>query len=168
MARRSEPRRFCSPLRSATTSFWKIGQLRPGDLVHSAGERGPASRQGPGVVCRADGDRALLVEYSPNVLDLNLRFRVHALESQLRAANLQASWTSRRAYALTDSLRHPIPRCETLLDALGYVRATASDLNVSAPSRIVHLRCPGEDRLPLCGHSQVHAVSTARRALVPE
>ena len=35
---------------------------------------------------RAAGDRYLLVEYGPNVLDLNLRFRVHALEQLLRAA----------------------------------------------------------------------------------
>jgi urea carboxylase len=40
------------------------------------------------VVCRADGDKCLLVEYGPNVLDLNLRFRVHALEQQLREINL--------------------------------------------------------------------------------
>ena len=42
----------------------------------------------PAIVCRADGDRYLLVEYGPNVLDFNLRFRVHALEQQLREMNL--------------------------------------------------------------------------------
>ena len=39
----------------------------------------------PAVVTRADGDRYLLVEFGPNVLDLALRLRVHALEAQLRA-----------------------------------------------------------------------------------
>ena len=39
-------------------------------------------------MCRADGDRHLLIEYGPNVLDLNLRSRVHALEERLRAAIL--------------------------------------------------------------------------------
>ena len=38
----------------------------------------PAAVDAPAVVCRADGDKYLLVEYGPNVLDLNLRFRVHA------------------------------------------------------------------------------------------
>ncbi|HEV3198556.1 MAG TPA: urea carboxylase, partial [Bryobacteraceae bacterium] len=44
----------------------------------------PVLRTRPGIACRADGDHYLLLEYGPNVLDLNLRFRVHALESQLR------------------------------------------------------------------------------------
>jgi len=42
----------------------------------------------PTVVCRAAGDRHLLIEYGPNVLDLNLRSRVHALRERLRAAIL--------------------------------------------------------------------------------
>jgi len=49
----------------------------------------PASEDGaPALVCRADGDRHLLIEYGPNVLDLNLRARVHALEECLRATVL--------------------------------------------------------------------------------
>jgi len=39
----------------------------------------------------------LLVEYGPNVLDLSLRFRVHALEQQLREMSLPGSLMSRRA-----------------------------------------------------------------------
>src|ERR1035438_4659292 len=37
---------------------------------------------------RTDGDRYLLIEYGPNILDLNLRFRVQALETNLRTENL--------------------------------------------------------------------------------
>jgi urea carboxylase len=48
----------------------------------------PASNSTSAIVCRADGDRSVLIEYGPNVLDLNLRFRVHALEQQLRSAAL--------------------------------------------------------------------------------
>jgi urea carboxylase len=44
--------------------------------------------RGPGIVCRADGDKYLLVEYGPNVLDMKLRYRAHRLEQRLRAAAL--------------------------------------------------------------------------------
>jgi len=37
---------------------------------------------------RADGDKYLLVEFGPLILDLGLRFRAHLLETKLRAANL--------------------------------------------------------------------------------
>jgi urea carboxylase len=39
----------------------------------------PASADQVEVAYRRDGDKYLLVEYGPPVLDLNLRFRVHAL-----------------------------------------------------------------------------------------
>ena len=42
-----------------------------------------------GVTYRAAGDKYLLVEYGPLVLDINLRFRVHALWQWLRAANVR-------------------------------------------------------------------------------
>jgi urea carboxylase len=45
--------------------------------------------RGPGAVYRADGDKYLLVEYGPRVLDLGLRFRVHLLEAKLRSAGLK-------------------------------------------------------------------------------
>lgn len=44
---------------------------------------------GPEAVYRADGDKYLLVEYGPRVLELGLRFRVHLLETKLRAARLE-------------------------------------------------------------------------------
>ena len=44
----------------------------------------PATDSAPSVVTRADGDRYLLVEFGPNILDLSLRLRVHALEAQFR------------------------------------------------------------------------------------
>jgi len=44
--------------------------------------------RGPAVVCRADGDRYLLVEYGPNVLDLNLRFRRTCARERMRGAEL--------------------------------------------------------------------------------
>ncbi|HEV8550637.1 MAG TPA: urea carboxylase, partial [Polyangiaceae bacterium] len=44
----------------------------------------PADGERPRVVYRPSGDRYLLVEYGPLVLDLSLRFRVHALWQWLR------------------------------------------------------------------------------------
>ena len=111
---------FVCPATVVHAELWKIGQLKPGDLVRfrpisfeqateleraqdtcvetlggalprlpeKPAREAPILRQRPGLVCRADGDRYLLVEYGPNVLDLNLRFRVHALEERLRHSAL--------------------------------------------------------------------------------
>jgi urea carboxylase len=48
----------------------------------------PASGHRPEVVYRRQGDRNLLVEYGPIVLDLELRLRVHALMLELQALDL--------------------------------------------------------------------------------
>ncbi len=99
---------FVCPATIVHAELWKIGQLRPGDsvrfraLAHEqaiemngslppapAALVDPVLHSAPGLVIRADGDRYLLVEYGPNVLDLNLRFRVHALEDQLRSLGLR-------------------------------------------------------------------------------
>ena len=85
--------------------------------------------------------------WSWNVLDLNLRFRAHALESQLRAADLPG------ILDLTPGVRslqiHYDTRYldrETLLDALDTCERQIPDLdNISAPSRIVHLPLSWED-----------------------
>ncbi|MDB5458461.1 MAG: urea carboxylase, partial [Caulobacteraceae bacterium] len=48
----------------------------------------PARGHSPNVVYRRQGDRHLLVEYGPIVLDLELRLRVHALMLELQALAL--------------------------------------------------------------------------------
>ncbi len=53
-------------------------------ILASLAGRGAA----PGVVYRRAGDKYLLIEYGPPVLDLELRLRVHALMSRLEAAQL--------------------------------------------------------------------------------
>ncbi len=45
----------------------------------------PATGRTPKAVYRQAGDKYVLIEYGENVLDLNLRFRVHALMEALRA-----------------------------------------------------------------------------------
>ena len=107
----------------------------------------PVLRSTPGVVCRADGDKYLLVEYGPNVLDLNLRFRVHALESGLRDARLPGiiditpGVRSLHIHYDGKSLRR-----EALLNALDFCERQIPDLDdIVAPSRIVHLPLSWDD-----------------------
>jgi urea carboxylase len=140
---------FVCPATIRHDELWKIGQLRPGDVVRFRRDSpdAPILRQAPGVVCRAGGDRSLLVEYGPNVLDLNLRFRVHALESQLRAAGLPGILDLTpgvRSLQIHYDTRHL--DCETLLDALDDCERRIPGLDdISAPSRIVHLPLSWED-----------------------
>ncbi len=106
----------------------------------------PSSNGTPAVVCRADGDRYLLVEYGQNVLDLNLRFRVHALEQQMRAANL------RGIIDITPGVRSlhihydsRLPR-EQLIEALAACERSIPELdNITVESRVVHLPLSWDD-----------------------
>jgi urea carboxylase len=106
----------------------------------------PDSNGAPAVVCRADGDKCLLVEYGPNVLDLNLRFRVHALEQQLRAMNLTG------IIDVTPGVRslhiHYDSRVarEALLEALEDCERRIPDLDdLTVTSRVVHLPLSWDD-----------------------
>jgi urea carboxylase len=103
--------------------------------------------ESPGVVARADGDDYLLLEYGPNILDLNLRFRVHALESELRALALPG------ILDITPGVRSlhvhydggKLRRAE-LLDALDACERRLPDLDdIVVPSRIVHLPLSWDD-----------------------
>ncbi len=107
----------------------------------------PAEGERPAVVTRADGDRYLLVEYGPNVLDLSLRMRVYALEAQLRALALPGivdiTPGVRSLHVHYDSVR--LSR-EALLEALADAeRAIPADMDITVPSRIVHLPLSWDD-----------------------
>jgi urea carboxylase len=100
----------------------------------------------PAVVCRADGDRYLLVEYGPNVLDLNLRIRVHALELQLRELNLSGvidiTPGVRSLHVHYDSRL----RREALLEALDVCERRIPELDhIAVNSRVVHLPLSWDD-----------------------
>ena len=176
---------FVCPATIVQAELWKIGQLKPGDLVRFRGmsaERavqmeteletviaqlsgnlphvseeeileGPilrnraAGEKAPAVVCRADGDRHLLVEYGPNVLDLNLRLRVHALQEELRKAELPG------IIDVTPGVRSlqihydggKLNR-ESLLEALDHCEDHIPDLrDIVVPSRTVHLPLSWDD-----------------------
>ena len=106
----------------------------------------PASNGTPAVVCRADGDRYLLVEYGPNVLDLNLRFRVHALEQQLRAANLPGIIDITPGVRSMHIHYDAHLRREELLEALDACERRIPDLeDITVESRVVHLPLSWDD-----------------------
>jgi len=108
--------------------------------------RKPASNGSPAVVCRADGDRYLLIEYGPNVLDLNLRFRVHALEQQLRAANLSGIVDITPGVRSLHIHYDARLRREELLEALDACERRIPELDdITVESRVVHLPLSWDD-----------------------
>ena len=169
---------FVCPATIVSAEIWKMGQLRPGDIVRfrplsyvqaEAMERmversiqslsqqlpelpqaireSPILFSKPEVVCRSDGDRYLLVEYGPNVLDFHLRFRVHALETYVRNAGLPGiidiTPGIRSLQIHYDNLQ--LSRGE-LLEAIDAAEASLQDMrDVAVPSRIVHLPLSWDD-----------------------
>ncbi len=88
----------------------------------------------------------MLVEYGHNVLDLNLRFRVHALEQQVRAANLRGiidiTPGVRSLHIHYDSRLHR----EELIEALDACERRIPDLDdITVESRVVHLPLSWDD-----------------------
>ena len=120
---------------------------------HRAGSRNyilrelPETPRRPRVVYRRSGDKYLLIEYGPIVLDLALRFRVHALMQWVQQARLPGLLDLtpgiRSLQVHYDSRRLSL---EVLLDAL-----TAAEERLPAveemevDSRIVHMPLSWED-----------------------
>ncbi len=107
----------------------------------------PANGDNPQVVYRQAGDRYLLVEYGPLVLDLNLRFCAHALMDWLQQ-NPQHGILD-----LTPGIRslqihydnRVLPR-EVLLEILIAAEKSLPPLDdISVPSRVVHLPLSWDD-----------------------
>jgi urea carboxylase len=107
----------------------------------------PATSTSVQVVYRRAGDRYLLVEYGPLVLDLRLRFRVHALMTWLEQSKLPG------IVDLTPGVRslqiHFDPHAlssRALLSALEAAeRELASIDDVEVPTRTVHLPLSWDD-----------------------
>jgi len=100
----------------------------------------------PAVVCRADGDNYLLVEYGPNLLDLNLRFRVHALEQRLRSMNLPGMIDITPGVRSLHIHYDARLRREALLEALDDCERCIPDLeDIVVKSRVVHLPLSWDD-----------------------
>ena len=140
---------FVCPATILHDELWKVGQLRPGDLVRftTPNREEPVLRRNGDVAIRADGDRYLLVEYGPIVLDFNLRIRVHALETELRAARLDGIIDITAGVRSLQVHYDPgkLPR-EALLRALDECERRIPALDdIVVPSRIVHLPLSWED-----------------------
>ena len=113
----------------------------PESTAEESAELKRDERRQPALVCRADGDKYLLVEYGPRVLDLGLRFRVHLLEEKLRAARLPG------IIDITPGVRslqihydNRKLRREGLLEAVeSFDSEIPQQPQIAVPSRIVHL-----------------------------
>ena len=121
------------PPRTKITSAVNQGE-RDAVIHRSQGDQG-------GVVYRVAGDNYLLVEYGPLVLDLNLRFRVHALMEWLNAQSISGivdlTPGIRSLQIHYDSTRLSLTQLmEMLLDAES--RLPSIDA-MEVPTRIVHL-----------------------------
>jgi urea carboxylase len=161
---------FVCPVTVVRDELWKLGQLRPGDTVQfvraadsrAIGEDTTAPRamqddcvlyrdasagDGIGVVYRRSGDGNVLIEYGPLVLDLNLRFRVHALMCWLQAHPLPGMLD------LTPGIRSlqvqfdaRTLRLGALLEHLQAAERELPDVaDMRVPNRIVHLPLSWDD-----------------------
>ena len=123
--------------------------LVPGETADPVLLRKTAGKSGQQIdVCyRQSGDENLLIEYGPQVLDLNLRFRVHALMQWINAKQLKG------LIDLTPGIRSlqvhfdnqqisQMQLLDLLLQAESELPAIA---DMEVPSRIVHLPLSWDD-----------------------
>ena len=104
-----------------------------------------AQGQRPAVVYRRQGERSVLVEYGPIVLDLELRLRIHAL--MLYLEERQSTGSLRGVLDITPGIRSlqvHFDNRQLTQDALLQVLADAEDRlggleDFAVPSRVVHL-----------------------------
>ena len=99
------------------------------------------------VTYRQSGDRNLLVEYGPMVLDLDLRFRAHALMEWIQQTNLPG------IIDLTPGIRslqihfnaQILPRDSLLQTLIAAEQSLPDTATMQVPSRIVHLPLSWDD-----------------------
>ena len=139
--------RATAPVHPVARPVWNAALVADGSPADAVVGRREAEADAPEVTFRQAGDRFLLVEYGPMVLDLELRLRVHALESWAREH-------------LGDGLVDATPGVRSLLVQVDGDRLTvrgardalaeAQDdivhvLDQPFPSRIVHLPLSWDD-----------------------
>jgi urea carboxylase len=130
--------------READEPIATLTPVTPADAVAS---ELPETPERVRVVYRRAGDRYLLVEYGPLVLDLRLRFRVHALMTWVKQCKLPG------IVDLTPGVRslqiHFDPRVlsgKLLLSALEAAERELSSIDdVEVPTRTVHLPLSWDD-----------------------
>ncbi|SER20227.1 urea carboxylase [Amphritea atlantica] len=107
----------------------------------------PAERYGEKVVYCPSGEDFLLVEYGPQLLDIRLRFRVHALMLKLQAMDIpgvkELTPGIRSLQVHYDNLRLPL---DQLLELLEHAEADLGDIDaLTVPARVVHLPLSWDD-----------------------
>jgi len=115
----------------------------------------PASEISPRVVYRRSGDKYLLVEYGPIVLDMKLRFRIHALMYAIRGAMQRGDIQG--IIDLTPGIRSlqihydsRVLHLDDLLDALVEAERELPPVEeMEVDSRIVHMPLSWEDAATL-------------------
>ena len=130
--------RLKSLLRQDSTSATMLAELDATDLA-------------PRITYRQAGDKYILIEYGENVLDLDLRFRVHALMENLKGDEvegiLELSPGVRSLQVHYDSrVIHQADLVKTLLDREAAIGSVA-DMVVT--SRVLHLPLAFEDSATL-------------------
>ena len=161
---------FVCPATVVAGERWKLGQMRPGDRVRfvrvgeglhgGRGPRGTAVVPDGGVLARTEGDEErppvafrragddhLLVEFQPNVLDLGLRLRVHALAARIEAERLGG------VLELTEGIRalqlRLDPAALSPREAVAAIARLESELppshDLTVPSRTVHMPLSWDD-----------------------
>jgi urea carboxylase len=122
---------------------WGEGEALAEPILH----RTPATDNPVEVVYRRAGDKYLLIEYGPLVLDLNLRLRVHALMTHLKAEAipgiLDLTPGIRSLQVHYDSRVLPLATLMELLLAAEKQLPAIEDMVV--PTRIVHLPLSWDD-----------------------
>jgi urea carboxylase len=107
----------------------------------------PAHGEQPQVLYRQAGDKYMLIEYGPLVLDLNLRFRVHALmqwlESQQVKGIIDLTPGIRSLQVHFESLVLPVKQLLQILQQAETELPAIEDMVV--PTRIVHLPLSWDD-----------------------
>ena len=111
------------------------------------GEQPEISEERPGIIFRRQGDDHLLVEFQPNVLDLGLRLRVHALAAAIEADELGG------VLELTEGIRALQVRLDPAAlaprEAVAAIERLEAELppshDLAVPSRTVHLPLSWDD-----------------------
>ena len=150
--------RFGHSHRSLSRLRGRVGEGESLQIEHDIGVEGeslaepvlhrtPETDNPVAVVYRRAGDKYLLVEYGPLVLDLNLRFRVHALMTHLQAdavpGILDLTPGIRSLQVHYDSRVLPLSRLMDLLLAAEKALPAIEDMQV--PTRIVHIPLSWDD-----------------------
>jgi urea carboxylase len=146
---------FVCPAVIVSSERWKMGQLRPGDTVRFVPVSLddpivldlPVEGEKPRLVARVQGDEYLLVEYGPIELDLELRFRAHALmawfEKRAHPGVIDLTPGIRSLQVHHDPVRLPLPELVELVRQADAAIPPLAEIEV--PARIVHLPLAWDD-----------------------